>query len=306
MSLRRRDFLKVVSASTLTFPNLGRAEEGSTDLIRKAIPSSGETIPVVGIGTNRYGVGDDLDAMKPLRAVLAEFAKVGGGVIDTAPMYRNSESVLGSLIEELQAGDNFFVATKCDVEGNDSTRSQLASSEQKLASGTLDLVAVHNLKHWQEQLPVLREAKEEGRIRYVGITTSRDSQYEEFTAVLENEPLDFMQINYSLADRDAEPLLKLAQERGVAVMVNLPFGRGKLFSAVAGEALPEWAREFDANSWAQFFLKYVVSHPAVVCAIPGTRKVRHLYDNLAAASGRLPNAEQRQKMEEFFDALPAI
>ncbi|MBX2835441.1 MAG: aldo/keto reductase, partial [Gammaproteobacteria bacterium] len=191
----------------------------------------------------------------------------------------------------------------CDVEGGNVTRDQLASSEQKLHSGTLDLVAVHNLKHWREQLPVLQAAKQAKQIRYVGITTSRDRQYEEFKEVLASEKLDFMQINYSLADRDAQPLLELAAEKGVAVMINLPFGRGKLFDAVQGQELPDWAAEFDADSWGQFFLKYVVSHPAVTCAIPGTTKVRHMQDNLNAAQGRLPNAEQRKKMEQFYDSL---
>ena len=306
MTIERRDFLKIAAASTLPLTAKINASNQQPALIRKPIPSSGETIPVVGIGTNRYGVGDDVDAMRPLRDVLSEFSKIEGGVIDTAPLYRNSESVLGRLIKELGISENFFVATKCDEVGADATRNQLVSSEKKLESGTLDLVAIHNLRHWQQQLPVLREAKEDGRIRYLGITTSRDSQYAEFKQVLESEPLDFMQINYSLADRGAESLMTLAQERGVAVMINLPFGRGKLFSAVASARLPEWSAEFDAGSWAQFFLKYVISHPAVVCAIPGTRKVRHLRDNLAAATGRLPNAKQRQAMEEFFDGLPEL
>lgn len=302
-TLSRRTWLKAAGLASISAPQIGSTSQIELPLNTKKIPSSGEAIPIIGIGTNRYGVGDDIEAMQPLKAVLETFAAAGRGVIDTAPMYRNSESVLGQLIKELGLADHFFIATKCDVEGGNVTRDQLASSEQKLHSGTLDLVAVHNLKHWREQLPVLQAAKQAKQIRYVGITTSRDRQYEEFKEVLASEKLDFMQINYSLADRDAQPLLELAAEKGVAVMINLPFGRGKLFDAVQGQELPDWAAEFDADSWGQFFLKYVVSHPAVTCAIPGTTKVRHMQDNLNAAQGRLPNAEQRKKMEQFYDSL---
>jgi aryl-alcohol dehydrogenase-like predicted oxidoreductase len=302
MELSRRSLLKAGLATIATAPAtpLLSAEQG---LIRKPIPSSGETIPVVGIGTNRYGVGDDKAALAPLRETLKSFANIDGGVIDTAPMYGSSESVLGRLIGEINAADRFFVATKCDVGGGKETREQLASSAQKLRSGKLDLVAVHNLKAWRDQLPVLREAKQAGSIKYVGITTSRERQYVEFEAVLRQEPLDFMQINYSLADRNAEPLLQLASERGVAVMINLPFGRGRLFSSVEGQPIPAWAAEIGIDSWGQFFLRYVISHPAVTCAIPGTRKPHHLEDNLNAARGSLLSAKQRTMMEQWFDQL---
>ena len=301
-TIKRRTLLKAGAASLVSLP-FGASFASDSTLNQKAIPSTGEMIPVIGIGTNRYGVGYDEAKKAPLREVLREFAKIGNGVIDTAPMYRSSETVLGSLISDIDAKDRFFIATKCDVEGGDDTRAQLASSEQKLQSGQLDLVAVHNLKYWKDQLPVLREAKESGAIRYIGITTSRDPQYEEFEKVLKTEPLDFMQINYSLYDRDAEPLLQLAQDKGVAVMANIPLARGKLFAAVEGQELPEWAASLDIKSWGQFFLKYVVSHPAVTCAIPGTRKLRHLHDNLAAGSGPLATPTQRQAMEQFIDSL---
>lgn len=302
--MNRRDLLKSILAASAA-PTLvsGLSAYADAPLIRKPIPSSGEKIPVVGIGTNRYGVDDNEQAKAPLKEVIAAFAKVAGGVIDTAPMYGRSETVIGELIAELKLGDHFFVATKCDVGGGDETKQQLASSQAKLASGKLDLVAVHNLTNWQSQLAVLREAKANKQIRYLGVTTSRDRQYAELETIMRNEPLDFVQINYSLADREAEPLLQLAQEKEMAVMINLPFGRGRLFSAVGDQSLPAWAAEFDAQSWGQFFLKYVVSHPAVTCAIPGTTKLKHLKDNLGAAQGRLPTAEQRKQMEAFFDAL---
>jgi diketogulonate reductase-like aldo/keto reductase len=304
MNIKRRSLLKALAA--VTAASAGRstlAEVQQGALAVKNIPSSGEAIPIIGIGTNRYGVADTADTLAPLKEVLAALAEAGRCVIDTAPMYGRSETVIGKLINSLGLGQDFFIATKCDVSGGEETLQQVTDSEQKLASGQLDLVAVHNLKNWQTQLPVLRQAKEKGRIRYIGVTTSRDQQYQELEKIMRNENLDFVQLNYSLADRDAEPLLQLAIEREMAVMVNLPFGRGKLFDAVRSRSLPSWAAEFDAVSWGQFFLKYVVSHPAVTCAIPGTTKLRHLQDNLNAARGRLPNAEQRNQMEGFFDSL---
>ena len=297
----RRTLLKsaaLLAATPIT------AHARATPLISKPIPSSGQRIPIVGIGTNRYGVGGDTTALRPLKDTLAKFAEFGGGVIDTAPSYRSSETVIGRLIRELGLQDAFFIATKCDTGGGEETRSQIQASEARLNSGPLDLVAVHNIHDWQQQLPVLRDAKSAGKIRYVGITTSRHAQFEAVGDIMQSEQLDFVQLNYSLADRGAEQrLLKIAADKGIAVMVNLVFGRGKLFSAVKGQTLPDWATDFDATSWAQLFLKYVVSHPAVSCAIPGTTKVHHLLDNLQAAQGRLPDATQRARIEKFFTTI---
>ncbi len=279
-----------------------KVELGS--LLTKAVPSSGEHIPVIGIGTNRYGVGNDTEAITPLRAVLAKYAEFGGGMIDTAPGYRNSESVLGNLIAELGLDDQFFISTKCDTTGGAATAEQVAASQRKLKSGKLDLVSVHSIRNWQDQLPVLQNAKAEGQIRYVGITTSRNRQFKEVGDIMQSEKIDFVQLNYSLKDREAEQrLLKIAADKGIAVVANLAFGRGKLFSDIKGRTLPAWASDFDANSWGQLFLKYVVSHPAVTCAIPGTTKLHHLLDNLGAAQGRLPSAEQRIQIEQYFNAL---
>lgn len=297
----RRTLLKSTVA-LLAAPELVWSDQQSIN--RKTIPSSGESIPVVGIGTNRYGVGSDVQALAPLRDTLSKFASFGGGVIDTAPGYRNSESVLGKLIDELSLHDRFFIATKCDVVGGVATRDQIALSQQKLKSGKLDLVAVHNLHNWQQQLAVLQEAKQAGTIRYLGVTTSRNSQHGELAEILKTQKLDFVQLNYSLADRAAEQeLLPLAAERGVAVMVNLPFGRGRLFKAVKGQELPSWAADLDINSWAQYFLKFLVSHPAVNCAIPGTTKLHHMIDNFAAARGQVPDQKQRAKMAKHFAGL---
>ncbi len=306
--LNRRTLLKsaalLATTPTSLLSHAAFSQTQNSPLITKAIPSTGEKIPVIGIGTNRYGVGNNPTAMAPLKETLARFAAYGGKLIDTAPSYGSSESVIGNLVEQLDFKDQFFIATKCDRSGGQETQTQINSSTNKLKSGSLDLVSVHNMRNWQKNLPILREAKAAKKIRYLGITTSRSSQYSDMANILESESLDFIQVNYSLADREAEKrILKLAADKGVAVVANLTFGRGSLFSAVKGHEIPTWAAEFDATSWARLFLKYVVSHPAITCAIPGTTKIHHLEDNIGAAMGRLPNAEQRQQIEVFYNTL---
>jgi len=276
----------------------------SSQLIKKAIPSSGEMIPVIGLGTNRYGVDESTASRAPLRAALQRFHQLGGTVIDTAPMYRSSESVLGDLIADLNLRDDFFIATKSDKLSAAETDAQMHSSAKKLKTEKFDLMQVHNLRAWKSALPVMREWQQEGRIRYVGITTSRSSQYEEFEHVLRNEKLDFIQINYSLEQREAaDRLLPLAADRGVAVMINRAFGGGRIFEAVGDRPLPDWAKDFGCDSWAQFLLKYAIGHPAATLAIPGMTKLHHVDDNFGAAHGRLPTAEERRRQELFYDAL---
>ena len=306
---RRRTLLKTAAllaaapASLFTTSSTALPVSGGS-LISKAIPSSGERIPVVGIGANRYSYDQNPETIAPLLETLGKFAELGGGVIDTAPSYGSSEIALGNIIEQLGVGNRFFIATKCDQSRELDTIKQIATSTNRLKSGKLDLVCVHSLTNWQQSLPILREQKAAGRARYIGITTSRNSQFNEVADILESEPLDFVQLNYSLAERNAEQrLLKVAAEKGVAVMANLPFARGRLFSAVKGHTVPEWAADFDATSWARLFLKYIVSHPAVTCAIPGTTKLHHLVDNMGAAMGKMPNAEQRARIESYFASL---
>ena len=272
-------------------------------LIKKAIPSSGELLTAVGVGTNRYVVGDP-EENRALSDSLAMLNELGGQLIDTAPMYRSSETILGQLIAELELRDAFFIATKSDREVDGGGVERLENSFVQLRTDTLDLVQSHNLLGAQSMLPVLRGFKEEGRIRYVGITTSRNQQFADVLHWMRTTPLDFLQVNYSLADREAaREILPLAAEKGIAVLVNLPFGRGKLFNTVGGQPVPEWAAEFDAESWAQIFLKYVISHPAVTCAIPGMTQAHHAQDNLGAARGRLPDVGQRRQIERYFDNL---
>jgi len=305
MRLSRRDFNRA-AVSALGLAAAGApAWAGEEPLIRKIIPSSGERVPVIGLGTNRYGVGSDESARAPLREALKRFHELGCTVIDTAPGYRTSESVLGDLIAELGIRNDLFIATKTDREaGGAETHDQLRESQARLKSATIDLMQVHNLRGWREALPVLREWKAEGRIRYIGITTSREAEYEEFEHVMRTETLDFVQLNYSLEQRQAaERLLPLAADRGMAVIINRAFGGGRIFDKLGSQPLPAWARAFGCASWAQFLLKYAIGHPAATLSIPGMTKVRHVEDNVAAARGRLPDADERRRQEAFFDAL---
>jgi aryl-alcohol dehydrogenase-like predicted oxidoreductase len=269
-------------------------------LLRKRIPSSGEEVPVIGLGTaRRYeqpGPG--------LRETLARFAALGAGIIDTAPVYGEAERVVGDLIEGLGVRPRLFLATKVSITGRDAGVRQIEQSFRQLRTPAIDLVAVHNLRDTEVHLATLRGLKGERRIRYVGITTSFDRQYADFEQTMRRESLDFIQVDYALDNRGAgERILPLAADRGMAVMVNLPFGRGRLFEAVRGKALPAWAADFDCASWPQFFLKYIVAHPAVTCAVPGMARPEYVDDNLGAARGRLPDAAQRRRMESFIDSV---
>ena len=276
-------------------------------LITRPIPSSGERVPVVGVGANRFGV-QTAEEMVPLGQVLQRLAALGGEVVDTAPGYGRSEIVIGELLEEHGLRDELFLATKVSIRGEDVQEGidQLNTSFERLKTERIDLIQVHNLRGADLLLPVLKAWKQDGRIRYYGITTSSDRQYEEMERLMGAHDLDFIQVDYSLENRTAaERILPLARDRGMAVLNNTPFGgrRGPLFSMVSGKELPTWAIEFGAESWAQFFLKYLVSHPAVTCAIPGTTDPGHMEDNLNAARGELPTPDMRQMMEAYWDAL---
>lgn len=280
----------------------------ATPLIRKAIPKSGEQLPVVGLGTNNYSPKTP-EERAARREVIAGLTTGGASVIDTAPSYRDSEQTLGELIGEIGNRRQIFLATK--VTARSGTRDEgvamLENSFRMLRSEMLDLVQVHNLVGTAVLLPLLREQVAAKKIRYVGITTSQDAQYAEMTTIMKNEALDFIQVDYSLGNRGAgDELLPLAADRGMAVLINLPFGGrrdGNLFSRVRGQELPGWAAEIGATSWGQLFLKYVISHPAVTCAIPGMTRLANLEDNLAAARGVLPDAAMRRRMESWWDSL---
>jgi aryl-alcohol dehydrogenase-like predicted oxidoreductase len=264
-------------------------------------------IPIIGLGTARRYEDVTNDAEKvPLRETIAKFKEVGLKVIDSSPSYGTAEAVVGEIVEGLKIRDSLFLATKVSLrkDGRDEGLKQIEQSFQRLRTNKIDLIAVHNLRDTDTQLKSLREMKQAGRIRYLGITTSFDNQYGEFAETMKKETLDFIQVDYALDNRNAaERIIPLAADRGMAVMINLPFGRGRLFKAVQGKQLPPWAAEFDCASWPQFFLKYIVSHLAVTCAVPGMARAEYVVDNVGAARGRLPDAAMRKRMEQFIDGV---
>lgn len=306
MTMTRRELITTGLAlgATACLPS-PRLWAQSSALVLKKIPSSGEALPVVGIGTaRRFDVAATAPERAQIKDVLRLFAQMGGRVIDTAPSYGQAEVTVGDLVAELGNRKAYFLATKVGIEGKEAGVAQLEASLQRLKTDTLDLVQVHNLRDFATQMATLREWKAKGRIRYVGASTSSDRQYPDFEQAMRAEAMDVIQVDYALDNRNAaERILPLAADRGMAVLVNLPFGRGRLFQAVQGTPLPEWTKEFDCASWAQFFLKYIVSHPAVTCAVPGTAQVKYVTDNLGAAQGRMPDAAMRTRMEQFIDAL---
>ena len=305
MAITRRTLLEA-GAATAAAASLGtdRLFAQEKALVQKTIPKSGERIPPIGIGTNRYGVGTSEEERAPLRATLRLFAELGGKVIDTAAVYGTSEAVIGELVGELGIRDALFFATKTDLRGRILGEVGLEERFGRMQTDMIDLMQVHNLVDVANELATMREWKQDGRIRYIGATVSTPNQYADMARVMQTEEMDFVQFNYSLDDRGAEArLLPLAAERGLAVLINLPFGSGDLFDKVEGRPLPDFASELDCTSWGQFFLKYIISHPAVTAAIPGTRQERHVIDNLGAARGRLPDAALRRRQEEFFDSL---
>ncbi len=307
MKISRREMLRI-GVGTGAGLLLGELPAFGQDppLLMRAIPSSGEEIPAVGLGSARtFNVGSSDEERVPLTEVLRLFHELGGRFFDTAPSYGSSESVAGQLVQELGIQDDLFFATKISTGGGrEAGLEQEEGSLRSWGRNTIDLNQVHNLRDVDIHLRTIRQAKEEGRTRYVGVTTSFPRQYQQMEQVLRTEELDFVQINYSIGEREAaERLLPLAQDRGIAVVVNEPYNVGRVFGAVSGRELPEWAVEFDCQSWGQFFLKYILSHPAVTVIIPATSDPVHLADNMGAGVGRLPDEQTRTRMEELFDSL---
>jgi diketogulonate reductase-like aldo/keto reductase len=267
-------------------------------MIQRTIPSSGETLPVIGLGTwQTFDVGSAQSDRAPLEEVLKEFVQLGGKLIDSSPMYGNSETVVGDLTARLGLRSKLFVATKVWTSGKTAGVQQMIESEAKLRARPLDLMQVHNLVDVATHLDTLAAWKREGRVRYVGITHYTAGAHDAVARVIAKRAVDFVQINYSVAERDADKrLLPLARERGVVVIANRPFASGGLFRSLREKPLPSWAADIDCTSWAQILLKYVVSHPAITCAIPATAKVAHLRDNMAAGSGRMPDEALRRRI----------
>src|SRR5947209_10719123 len=292
--LTRREVLGLMAAAAALPSGAGAASH----TLRRPVPASGEMIPVVGLGTWRvFDVGGSPSERRPLKDVLKSLVELGGRVVDSSPMYGAAESVVGDLASELAITDKLFLATKVWTSGRDAGVAQMEQSLKRLRAQRLDLMQIHNLLDWRTHLRTLREWKAAGRARYVGVTHYTSSAYDELERVLRGEPLDFVQVNYSLGEREAERrILPLARDRGIAVLVNRPFSEGGLFQRVRGQALPAWTAAFGCQSWAQFFLKWILAHPAVTCVIPATSRLEHLVDNMKAGTGNLPDAATRERM----------
>ena len=275
-------------------------------MLSRPIPSTGEAMPVIGLGTwPVFDVGAEENARRPLREVARRLLDAGAKMIDTSPMYGRAEAVTGDLLADLEARPRAFLATKVWISGRDAGIAQMKRSASLLRSEVIDLMQIHNLVDWRTHLATLRRMKEDGHIRYIGITHYTNRALPELAHILDTESgIDFVQCGYSLAQRAAErDLLPVAATRGVAVIVNQPLGQGGLVRRAGGKPLPEWARDFDCENWAQLLLKYVVAEPAVTCVIPATRNPEHMADNLAAGFGRLPDAEQRRDIRALWDVL---
>ena len=313
----RRALLKDTAAAGTAMallPRLLQAQSGM-EIMTRAIPSSGEELPMVGLGSSAtfssMARSEDVSA---LREVMRALIDNGGSVFDTAPGYGASEQVAGGIVNELGVQEQVFWATKVNVQRRRSTApvdpaaamAQIERSFEIIQKPVIDLIQVHNLGDVPTQLGILKDLKEEGRVRYIGVTATNARRYPELAQIIRDEPIDFVGLDYAVDNRGAaDMLLPLARDHGVGVLVYLPFGRSRLWNRVSGQTLPEWAEEFDASTWAQFFLKYIAANPAVTVMTPSTSKPVNMVDNLGGAMGRLPDAAMRRRMEELVDALPA-
>lgn len=302
---RRRLLSLAAGSAVLAIMKKKKAHAQPSAILKRPIPRSGEMLPAVGVGTwQTFDVGANAPERAELKEVLRLLVGLGGSVVDSSPMYGKAESVVGDLAADLRLRDKLFFATKVWASGRDSGIRQMNDSFRLMRTKRMDLMQVHNLQDVSIHANTLREWQAAGRIRYLGITHYYSGAYPELERLVKTREWDFVQFNYSMAEREAEArLLPLCAETGTAVIVNRPFSQAGLFSRVKGQELPAWAAEFDCASWAQFFLKYILAHPAVTCAIPGTRRVVHLKDNLQAGVGRLPGAAMRRRMVEYLERL---
>lgn len=309
MNYSRRQATKTLAAlavSSFALPPLVTAAiNQESSMRRRPIPSSGNPLPVVGLGTwQSFDVGDNREDRKQLIQVLSEMNAMGGKVIDSSPMYGSSEAVVGDLTAELDFQDSFFYATKVWTSGRQQGMEQMKRSMQKMKRETIDLMQIHNLIDWKTHLSTLRNMKERGEIKYWGVTHYTNASHKLLAQIIRDEKPDFAQFNYSIRERHAEDfLLRTAKENGTAVIINRPFEGGSLFRATKGKELPSWCENLDINSWAQFFLKYILGNESVTCVIPGTSKPRHVIDNMGAGFGNLPNATDRSKMVQYLSTI---
>ncbi|MFQ5994144.1 MAG: aldo/keto reductase [Acidiferrobacterales bacterium] len=305
LAVSRRTMLKclVALAAGLTSGTISAMSQKR--LRTRTIPKSGEAVPVIGLGTYQtFDVGRSPRTREAVREVLRQFVATGGRVIDSSPMYGHAETVVGDLAAELKVQEQLFYATKVWTSGREAGVRQMKQSMQRMRTAKIDLMQIHNLVDWRAHIKTLYEWKAAGMFRYIGITHYTTSAFDDMAAIMKQETLDFIQVPYNILSRSAEKrLLPLATERGIAVLVNEPFEQGALFHQVRGRPLPNWVSEFDCTSWAQYFLKFIISHPAVTCPIPATSKPHHLADNMQAGFGRLPNATQRKRMVRHMENL---
>lgn len=313
--LTRRDYLKnsALLGAACALPGGALAALDRNALITRAIPKTGETIPAVGLGSSatfrRVAQSEDVSA---LRSVMQTLIENGGSVFDTAPSYGASEEVSGEIARDANLTDKIFWATKLNVAPRGGgradeakAREQLANSMRYIGKDPIDLIQVHNLGDLPTQMPLIRELKEDGKVRYIGTTVTNTSRYPDLEQAMRDYPVDFIGVDYAIDNRvAAESVLPLAAELGIATLIYVPFGRSRLFSRVKGVSVPEFAQDIGADTWGKFFLKYVVSHPAVTCVTPATSKPKNMLDNIGAAYGDLPDAALRKQMEAFIDALP--
>jgi len=300
----RRAFLAAASAAA-TAAGLGRTSAASQEVLTKAIPNRTERVPVIGMGSwLTFDVHDDPALRQQRLQVLEAFFDGGGGVIDSSPMYGSSEEVIGYCLARLNNPEALFSATKVWTLFQSRGISQMEDSRQLWGVDRFDLMQIHNLLDWEAHLETLTEWRSQGRVRHIGITTSHGRRHGDMEEIMAAQPIDFVQFTYNILDREAEArLLPLAGERGLAVIVNRPFRQGALFEYFKRHPLPVWAAEFDCANWAQYFLKFIVSHPAVTCAIPATRRVDHMRENMGAALGRLPDPATRARMIRYVENL---
>ena len=274
-------------------------------MLTRPIPSTGEAMPVIGLGTYQtFDVGSDAQTRATLGEILRQFAAAGGAMIDSSPMYGRAETVCGDVLATTDLQSKFFIATKVWTRGRRQGEAQMRSSMDKLRCDVIDLMQIHNLVDWQTQIKTLRDWRKDGLIRYLGITHYTTGAFGELEDVMAREAVDFVQLPYSIAVRHAEDrILSVAADQGVGVIVNRPYEGGNLFGAVRGRPVPDWAAAFDCTGWGQFFLKYILGHPAITCVIPATGKIDHLHEMIAAGEGRLPDAGQRARMAALIEEL---
>ena len=302
--LSRRTALKLIGAAMARAMLEDNASASTESIAVRKIPKSGEALPCIGLGTYQAFDVSAAEELQQASDVLAELVNLGGRVVDSSPMYGRAETVIGDILAQRNLGKRLFLATKVWTSGRDEGMAQARQSMERMKTAKLDLLQVHNLLDADTHLKWLEDWKQRGLVRYVGVTHYSESAYESLEKYVRSPKLDFVQLNYSIAEREAErKLLPAAASSGVAVIVNRPFAQASLFDRVKGRALPDWAAEFDARSWAQFFLKYILGHPAVTCAIPATRSLKHLADNMQAGRGRLPDEKMRQRMGTYFSSL---